>query len=526
MTESIDNIAAWKQKYVSLADELEVSSQRWKSNEKQLCRVIIRLTLATGGLDSNIDPHLIEIRELLKKGVVDQSLHEKLDEVTDTLIRTGKAGATAHPVQSDYSKLFEFLDYCVEDSTLRDELSLLRERSVCGEFSESEKVFDALRKTMGVAAWEQNSSDRGFFERLIRRPDRKTARDEIGSELIRNAMFDFLSELDVPSEFDEAFSDLKADIRQQKDAERFKSTVAEIVQLLDRARNRVEDGQKKLEGFLSQLTEDLGKLGSQAIDAGSVQKANMSEQHSHQASMADHFDNLRETSLQATDLNQLQELIRNRLEVITDKIATYNKIEAAKQAESEKKLADLTHCVEKMELEASDLRSKLRMARNKALRDQLTDLPNRLAYEERLEQEVPRIKRFKSPLSLLIWDVDHFKSINDRFGHAAGDKVLKTMGSSLASGLRQTDFVCRYGGEEFVMLLPGADKEAALKVANILRLKIENCKFNSKGRPINITISCGISEFGDGDSPDAVFERADTALYKAKNLGRNQCVVG
>jgi diguanylate cyclase len=160
-----------------------------------------------------------------------------------------------------------------------------------------------------------------------------------------------------------------------------------------------------------------------------------------------------------------------------------------------------------------------------ALLDAVTGLPNRLAYEERVEQEMARWKRFDDPLTLLIWDVDDFKSINDRFGHQAGDKALRVIAQSLKARLRETDFIARFGGEEFVCLLCGAQGKEALSVAEEMRRSVESNAFHSQGKPVPVTISCGVASFQTGETLDDVFSRADRALYQAKKSGKNRCVL-
>ncbi|MGZ5575370.1 MAG: GGDEF domain-containing protein, partial [Methylobacter sp.] len=129
------------------------------------------------------------------------------------------------------------------------------------------------------------------------------------------------------------------------------------------------------------------------------------------------------------------------------------------------------------------------------------------------------------PLSLIIWDIDHFKTINDRYGHKAGDKVLLLIAKQLSDHSYTTDFISRFGGEEFTMLLPNTDSQSALSRANQLRQVIEKTGFNASGTSVAITISCGITEFIPDDTDEAAFERADQALYQAKQQGRNRCNV-
>ena len=123
-------------------------------------------------------------------------------------------------------------------------------------------------------------------------------------------------------------------------------------------------------------------------------------------------------------------------------------------------------------------------------------------------------------------DVDHFKRINDGYGHQAGDRVLKIIAAELARRLRKTDFLARYGGEEFVLLVPGTPLEGGRQLLETLRSAIEACPVHFRGEPVTITLSAGLVGLGaDGSSTEA-FERADQALYRAKREGRNRVVSG
>ena len=122
-------------------------------------------------------------------------------------------------------------------------------------------------------------------------------------------------------------------------------------------------------------------------------------------------------------------------------------------------------------------------------------------------------------------DIDHFKLVNDSYGHKAGDRVIQLMAKVLRDRLRATDFVARYGGEEFVALLPETRVDTAVEVINKLRAHIRELPFHFQGEPVSITFSAGLAPFRDGVALDAVFDQADRALYQAKGAGRNQVVV-
>jgi diguanylate cyclase (GGDEF)-like protein/PAS domain S-box-containing protein len=170
---------------------------------------------------------------------------------------------------------------------------------------------------------------------------------------------------------------------------------------------------------------------------------------------------------------------------------------------------------------------KLREAlKIQSVRDALTGLYNRRYLEETLEREVRRATRASQSLGVLMIDLDHFKTFNDTYGHDAGDAVLREAGASLVKGIRAEDFVCRFGGEEFVVILPTANLEAAQARAESLRLKIKELTILHQGKSIGmVTISVGVSVFPQhGKSPRELMAAADAALYEAKRGGRDQVV--
>ncbi|MFQ3610776.1 MAG: diguanylate cyclase [Fimbriimonadales bacterium] len=156
---------------------------------------------------------------------------------------------------------------------------------------------------------------------------------------------------------------------------------------------------------------------------------------------------------------------------------------------------------------------------NLAITDGLTGLRNRRAFEEHLIQEVSEAKRFKTPIALLMIDVDHFKQFNDTFGHALGDEVLRAVASILAREARQSDIVARYGGEEFAVIMPHTDLTSAMLAAERFRRTVEA----HEGFPRSITISVGVAQYLDEmSSHEDLVKLADQALYRAKGLGRNR----
>lgn len=173
--------------------------------------------------------------------------------------------------------------------------------------------------------------------------------------------------------------------------------------------------------------------------------------------------------------------------------------------------------------EGKHLNDELTRAHILSLTDELTDLPNRRAFLRRLEDEVARVQRYGYPLSLALIDMDSFKSINDRYGHGAGDEVLRNFAANMLSVFRHHDMVARYGGEEFAVLLPNTDRNGALRALEKVKKRTSESSYRFDGKTMAMpTFSAGISLYKPGETPSSLIERADKALYQAKRLGRNR----
>lgn len=157
-------------------------------------------------------------------------------------------------------------------------------------------------------------------------------------------------------------------------------------------------------------------------------------------------------------------------------------------------------------------------------RDQLTGMANRRLILERLDEEVQRASRHRQPLAIALLDVDRFKQVNDRYGHAAGDAVLVAFAQAMAKGLRDYDMCARWGGEEFLMLLPNTDADTAATVLDRLQERIRGFVIPVDGQSVSVTASIGLTMHQDGETIAETISRADGALMEAKQTGRDRCI--
>jgi diguanylate cyclase len=226
----------------------------------------------------------------------------------------------------------------------------------------------------------------------------------------------------------------------------------------------------------------------------------------------------------ATELSVLQTIVSDRLETVTKQVLDFRSREESRLLQHADRAERMRTRIADLEREAQDLHSKLDREKHGARLDPLTRVANRKSFDERFAQEVLRRAQSELPVTMLLWDLDNFKVINDSYGHRAGDRVLQSVATCFMSGLRAEDFVARIGGEEFVILLTGMPFAKAVRIADELRIAVEALRFHFKGAPVRVTVSCGLTELRLDDAGGAAFDRADAALYRAKLGGKNACV--
>ncbi|PAW53603.1 hypothetical protein CKQ80_13480 [Pseudomonas moraviensis] len=283
-----------------------------------------------------------------------------------------------------------------------------------------------------------------------------------------------------------------------------------------------DSGQHEFEAYLQRLNERLEAFQSNLQAASEGHADNSSAARAMDTQIREQVDGLQTSVQEAADLDDLKRVLENHLEGLLGTMDQHQQQRDAREQEVAARLKGLAERVAHMEQEALGFREHLEEQRQKALIDPLTGLPNRAAWSERLEHEIRQWQQHGNTLSLAMLDLDHFKRINDNYGHLAGDKVLKIIATVLRKRLRGADFIARFGGEEFVLLLPATTPTVGAKLLETLRAAIEACPFHFKGERVTITISMGLASFKPGEHSDLVLKRADQALYRAKNGGRNR----
>ncbi len=486
----------------------DATIEKNSSFEKLLFKIIIQFSVYTRGLDKRLDPYLDRIRDQLKSGNSPKKLQPELNALSSNLATLGNA--EKNQSAKKHQLLFDCLRLTTKTPEILNKLGLIQRRAEYDEFDNEQSLAAAIKRIFTLDKQEITVTEVS-----------ETFSKEQFS-LFLNAL---VSEIDIPPNYNYSVSLLKQKAQKAQDQKTFQLVINDTIKLLQTIRNHAVKEQKGIDSFLQSLSGQLTQVEDHASSVTESNLAATTNRNLIKETIREHIETIKLTTSTTEELSPQQQNINTKLEEITEQLSQHFDSETQQQQQTEQKLIEMTEKLQEMEEETKSLRFNLKLAHENALHDFLTGLPNRQAYDERIEQEYARWKRYQTPLTLVIWDIDHFKKINDTFGHKAGDRTLCLIAQLLRDNCRIPDFIARFGGEEFVMLLPNTTANQALILTEKLRHLIENTGFNSHGSAINITVSCGISDFNGDDTREIVFERADQALYQAKEQGRNRCII-
>jgi len=532
----------WKSRYYDSLEQLEKKEKLWVRTEDLLRRAISRLTLAAEGLDSTLDDQLESLRGAFRDKADGSVLYQRVEAMSDTLLRLDQKKKASRTEKATTPSLTRLLDRLELPKGLGRKTKVLREHLADVPGSNIDPLLNEfaglLHEAFALVDANVGKSDAGggMLRKLFGKAS--PAADQSGAPATATAaqvaaatpislqemLMQLLERLTLPAELNARVEGIKSRLESVDGAADWARILEDIAGLIAEMRNLVQQEQREIEDFLKQLTDRLQELDLNLQGAQEVSSSAQQDGAALDLTVQDHVREIESSVRNATSIGELKQSVQQRLDVLRSHLEAYRSTEGERQQQLSQQLSTLTTRLGALESEATELRKRISAERSQSLLDPLTGIPNRLAYQERSTQELARWKRFKTPLCLFVWDVDKFKNVNDTYGHKAGDKVLTTIAKLLHTQIRETDFLARYGGEEFAMLTSGAELDAARELAEKLRKAVETCGFHFRGEAVTITISCGISAFRDGDSVESAFERADKAMYRAKQAGRNRIV--
>jgi diguanylate cyclase len=469
-----------RQKYFDAITQLEAGEARWSQLEVTLRRMIGRLCLAARGRADSLDVELRKVSDLVRGRGDIAAIEGSLEPLSRAIA-------------------------ALDDATLENSGATTTSR--------------ALAFSGYVPASADTSS--GIRPELRAVPPRVDLEDDEAK--VQTVIVAVLERLSRLPELRPALADLCERSKGSLSPDEFAEGLERVARLVGEQRASLMREKREIEDLLQQMDVRLAEIASYLASDTADQKSAQTSSQQFDLLVTSEVRSLTNDVQSAHDLSVLRNRVRDRLEIISHHLQDFRTREGARVCAQLDRTQRMRVRVTDLEREIHGLHKSLQEEQSLRMIDALTGIPNRAAYDDRIQHEFMRWQRENSPVSVLTWDIDRFKEINDAYGHSAGDKVLRVIAQHLAQHVRGTDFVARYGGEEFVMILIGTDATQASQTADKIRVGIENMGFHFHNKPVAVTASCGITTFRGDDTPETIFDRADRALYRAKDSGRNCC---
>lgn len=462
--------------------------------------------LARYDTSSLAEPYKTRIQDFADKKLADHEISiEMLDLISDIATSVGDGGSDQGPGLAEIKSFNE---------EVRASLSLGTD---VNDDSDVSAILDELADD--IAHYAHN---RLLAEKKASRKDVPESIQAAGN--INEALINLLNSVNLPESTRQDHQGICRQLdRQLEGTEEWKMAIDNIAALFNKSISVLQDEKKELQGFIKKITDQLAEIDQYVRQSRQERLDTAKESSKLKDSVDTNVVAIQESVTVADDFTQLKDDVQGHLSEIRKRVEEHQLAETEREEISKQGYAHIISELARTQKETLMLKEQLQESQQKMLRDPLTGLPNRLAYEERIALEVNRSNRSKVPFCLAMWDIDHFKTVNDTYGHDAGDRVLKLLSKIIIKRVRKVDMFARIGGEEFVLLMPDTAIDDALNLNNQLRTSLENSGFHYKGSPCPITSSVGIAVFEEYDTPEQILHKADKALYQSKREGRNRC---
>ncbi|MCU4676082.1 diguanylate cyclase [Catenovulum sp. 2E275] len=498
-----------------------------KSYEKQfntLTSFIVKLTNTAKGIDVELDNRLGKLRTFLNQNTnitkIDPLLNElnqllnqhtskhaqQLLQAQETLLKSAKTLQKFKHLPDEFRRKLRTLIKDIE----QPQTSIIHLLPILTRLVESYQSFSVLQNK------EQEEPDGDVFT-AEQNQVLNGLRQQVAAELVN-----ILSNIAFSGEQAEKIDQVRHTLSQDVTTETLVSSCVEVIRLVV---SSITEERQSAQSFLFSLNDALNSVHHAVATSINGSKAINESKQKLNEQLKNNLVGMSEEVSKATSLDSLKQQINLRIKDIVDALNQKESLESEEHQLLIDSLSEMESRLKDLEVEAEEYKKKLSEQRFKSLQDMLTKLPNRASLDERMELEYRRWMRYSHDLCVVVADIDHFKSINDKFGHSVGDRVLQIVAATLQKGLRETDYIARYGGEEFVLIFPESKLKEIESKLNHLREAISNIPFKFKNADLKVTISMGATQFKAIDQPQSAFDRADQALYQAKSSGRNKVII-
>ena len=506
-----------KKKIVNTISKYELKCDKMQLQINAFKNVINQLILNSTGMNHEMDDHLTQLRNQLDAEFDSAALEKKVNTLA-------KIPAKLQKKKIESQRIITRL---MKQGT--DSISLLAKRShEKRAVSKLQKMLDteieneAILVHFNEVLTQCITSVMRDLDEVAQINKQSDAQNVMQAEIsikVNESLQQLLNHLSIPNDLNLKRDHIKTSLEQQLTGEDLSKVIDGLTELVVDAFN-IE--QSRFKGFLEQLTNQLRDFDIYLKNTADTHQQSSEESRDLEHGIQDNIDQIKSHLDSSKTIEELSVRIREGLKMIGDRIKLYRINEKNREIEYQKQVVELQEKLSESEQNAEEIKNILSFQRYKINHDSLTSLPNRDSYDEHVVDSFQRWKRNGQELSLAVGDIDHFKHINDNFGHLAGDKVLKKVAMILKSSVRATDFIARIGGEEFVFIFEQTDSKSAQVILEKLRTLVEECQFFYRESKVDVTVSFGLTTVNPDDDIESLFIRADNAMYKAKNAGRNR----
>lgn len=377
---------------------------------------------------------------------------------------------------------------------------------------------------------KQQINSRTIAERMVWKDNVKTALSETVSDSndadclreFSNLILNKFTEL-MPSSIAEQLSDIKDKLHNKEITGGTKEWLESPISVVRKYIDTLSIRNEELEEFMKQTMQYLGETEMHMSSEVSLNQIKFRDDRRFEDNLSNNMTLIKKDINDSGEFSGIKAQVMKRIESINNGINSKREQDMLRLKETEKTLDEMSRKMMEVKREADEIKKKSEEIEFESVRDALTGIFNRKAYDQKIIEMLAHVERYHIETCLMVCDIDFFKKVNDNFGHKAGDLALKKIASLLQERLRINDFISRYGGEEFAIILPHTDLAGAVMAAEGIRSYIDKSVFLYKGDKIPLAISVGVCCCKKDDDPTSAFERADHALYLAKRSGRN-CV--
>ncbi len=494
----------WKTKYFTSLQQLEDMETTWYKLEKLLRKGIARVAISAKGINTQLDQLLQKIQQH-SRNKDDIALDNDLEELSTLLSKMD----ASQPVQLDnetdttadfHHYLLQLIGQLHFNTDYKSRIEDLK-KSI--HSMDSNQCLGNLAEILNELLAHETSDKTSIQQVLISLIEKITLTHGSSDQLniIQNKL---------DSEFNEA------------DWHRY---LDEIITEIHHIIHGINHEKIEMESLIVDVTRQLNEISNVLTDEQTDTLAGRKDAVDLQNLMTTSVENIQSQVNQESDINKLKSGIKDHLDSIKSGVSSFISRDNHRYQKAEQRNQKLQIQIKTMEQESDQLQQKLNENRHKLMFDTLTGVRSRLSYDENLEQEILRWYRFQETFCFAILDIDHFKRVNDQFGHNAGDKALQIVAKMMTQKIRKTDYLFRIGGEEFVLLLPKTTLKNGKPLVEKIRASVGKTSFHFKKQKVEISLSAGLTEIISTDNAESIYERADKALYEAKNSGRNQLIV-